>query len=327
MEKVKTKKKRDILPIIVENKAIFIFLILFIIASLMSDKFLGIQNLRNVLRQISVNCVLGFGFTFVLAAGYIDLSVGLLLSLCGVVAALVSKSGVPFVVAILVAILVGIIGGLLNATAITKLSIPSFMATLALAQGFKGASYLISNTSTVVGLPEGFRIIGQEYLFNIPVSVYIFVAIGIICMVILGYTKFGRHVIAVGGNAEAAKVSGISTTTTCYGVFILMGICCAVGSLMLTGRSMAAQPAAGEGMEMDIIAAVVIGGTSLNGGHGNVIGTIFGCLIMGIINNMLNLAGVNTSWQLVAKCVIIILAMVIDVLSNYFYQKRDTKAE
>lgn len=329
MEKTKNKKriKREFLTSIIENKAFFIFLILFIVASLLSENFMTTQNLRNVLRQISTSAVLGFGFTIVLTAGYIDLSVGLLVSLTGVVAAMASKiEGMPFLGAVALCIMVGIIGGILNATFISKFSIPAFMATLALAQGFKGASYLLSNTSTVIGLPDGFAFIGQRYVAGIPIPVIILVVVGIIFAVILHLTKFGRHVVAVGGNSEAAKVSGISLTSTCYGVFILMGICCAIASLILTGRAMAAQPAAGEGMEMDVIAAVIIGGTSLSGGHGNVVGTIFGCLVMGIINNMLNLAGVNTSWQLVAKCCIILLAMLIDVMSNYFYQKQDAKA-
>lgn len=323
----KAQTKLKALTFIIENKAIFIFLILFIVAALLSDKFMTVQNLRNVLRQISTSAVLGFGFTIVLTAGYIDLSVGLLVSLTGVVAALTSKiDGMPFVGAIAICIMVGILGGVLNATMISKFAIPSFMATLALAQGFKGVSYLISNTSTVIGLPDGFAFIGQKYVLGIPVPVFILLFVGIIFAIILYQTKFGRHVVAVGGNAEAAKISGISLTATCYGVFILMGICCAIASLILTGRAMAAQPAAGEGMEMDVIAAVIIGGTSLNGGHGNIVGTIFGCLIMGVITNMLNLAGVNTSWQLIAKCCIILAAMLIDVMSNHFYEKRDAKA-
>ncbi|HIR92209.1 MAG TPA: ABC transporter permease, partial [Candidatus Egerieimonas intestinavium] len=164
------------------------------------------------------------------------------------------------------------------------------------------------------------------YLGPIPIPIYIMAAVGIVLWVVLNKTRFGRHAIATGGNREAARTSGINTNSVTVWIYVIMGICVAIAAMVMTGRAFSAQPAAGQGMEMDAIAAVVIGGTSLSGGSGRIIGTVIGCLIVGVITNMLNLAAVDSNWQLVAKGILILLAVLLDVVTSRYFTEKMKKA-
>jgi ribose/xylose/arabinose/galactoside ABC-type transport system permease subunit len=322
MNKINGQKKKINLDIILNNKALIILLILCAGCGIASPVFLTPGNLMNVLRQISASAIMGIGFTCIIASGNLDLSVGTMLGMLGVIMALISKTGMPFPAVILLCVLVGAFCGYLNGFIGVKFRLPLFIVTLATGQVFKGMCYLLSNTSPISGLPQAFKTVGQGYAGPVPIPILIMLAVGVIIYVLLNKTAFGRYAIATGGNREAACTSGINVQAVTIGVYMVMGICTAIAAMIMTGRAASAQPAAGQGMEMDAIAAVVIGGTSLYGGSGKVVGTVFGCMIVGVINNALNLAGVDSNWQLVAKGMLILLAVMMDVFSaNYFNKK------
>ncbi len=320
MEKTQQSIKKNgygskLLSFFMNYKSILIFLVIFIAMSILSDAFLSSRNLTNLIRQIAASSVLGVGFTFVVASGNIDLSVGTMIGMIGVFTALLSKMGLPAVAVLAVGLLAGVLAGAENGLLINVFDLPAFIVTLADMSIFEGICYLACNTTPVSGIPDWYKTVGQGYVLGIPVPVWIMLAMAVIGTVILTKTVFGRNVLALGGNREAARVCGVNTTRVMYGVFIFMGICAAVSAFIITGRSASAQTGAGQGMELDAIAAVVIGGTPLSGGKGNIVGTVFGCLIVGSINNGLNLLNVNSNWQLVAKGCLIIGAIILDAQS------------
>ena len=298
------------------NKAFLIVVGLCIILSIASPVFLRTSNLLNIVRQVCVSTLLSIGFTVVLSSGHMDLSVGTLLGLCGMVLAkMIKEAGIPLPIAIILTLLLGTACGALNAATITIFRVVPFVATLATQSIFKGANYLISNLVPVAGLPDELVLIGQGYLLGIPVPIYIMLLVIILVWIMMNRTKFGRYVLAMGGNAEAARVSGINVDKMRYGVYMVGGFCTGIAAVVMTARTASAQVSAGQNMEMDAIAAVVIGGTAMSGGNANVWGTMFGCLIVGIVNNGLNLLGVDSNWQVIAKGVLILFAVIIDTLS------------
>ncbi|GHT84082.1 ribose ABC transporter permease [Bacteroidia bacterium] len=312
---------------IINNKSLILVLIIMVVISCVSPAFLTYDNLKNVIRQISINAILGVAFTFVLAAGSIDLSVGSLLAMLGIVAALLTKAGLPFGLILLLVVAVGCFCGMMNGLLSVIFNLQPFLLTIATAQIFKGTAYLLSNGTPLAGLGKEIIWMGQGYVFGVVPAPVLIMALFIIVGAILLYrTEFGRYTIAIGGNAEAARVSGVNLSRHRVLIFVIVGICTAVVSLIMDGRVASAQPTAGQGIELDIIAAVVIGGTSMNGGSGKIIGTIFGCLIIGLINNSLNLLNVNSFWQMVAKGVIILLAIILDANTAKFYEKLKIKS-
>ena len=316
MKEAKNSKSFWLQEVLMGNKAFMICILLCIVMALASPIFMKPSNLLNILRQVCVSALLSVGFTVVLSSGQIDLSVGSMLGMCGMVMAKLVKDGHwSLFPALLVTLVLGMLAGSLNALLITTFRVVPFIVTLATQSIFKGTTYLISNLVPVAGLPAELLWLGQGYLLGIPVPVYIMLAIVLMGWVMMNRTKFGRYILAMGGNAEAARVSGINTDRIRYGVFMTCGLCTAIASVIMTARTASAQVAAGQGMEMDAIASVVIGGTSMSGGNANVVGTLFGCLIVGIVNNGMNLLGVNANWQIIAKGVLILIAVVIDTLS------------
>lgn len=321
----KTTNKIDVTGFMLRNKTLLILLVLCVFAAVASSDFLQVKNILNVVRQVTVSGIIGVAFTMVLASGCIDLSVGYMVGMIGVIAASLSRDGVPIIMVILGAVLVGCFCGAINGAIVTYLRLPGFVVTLATGQIFKGTDYIVCNTTTITGLDESFRVIGQGYLLGVPVPIYIMIGMAVLMAIILNKTAMGRHIIAMGGNEEAARLSGINANATKMFVYIMLGACAAVGALVQTGRTFCAQPDAGFGMEMDIIAAVVIGGTPLTGGIGKVAGTIFGCLIVGVINNILNLLGVSSNWQLIAKGILILFAIALDTISSLIIAKREAR--
>lgn len=267
-------------------------------------------------------------FTCVLACGYIDLSVGSLLGMLGIIMAKLSTSAnLPFATVVVIAIGLGALCGAVNGLIITGLRVNFFIATLATQLVFRGINYVICNNSSISGLPPEYASVGQQYWGPLPAPVYIMILFTVIIAVILYRTTFGRHIVATGGNIEAARVSGVNVNAVIIGVYVIMGIAAAIGALIITGRAMSGQPSAGEGMEMDAIAAAVIGGTALSGGKGNVVGSIIGCILIGMIGNVLNIMGVNSNYQLIVKGLIILSAVVLDVQTAQFLSKRSIKQE
>lgn len=316
MEANKRNKGLWVQELLMGNKAFMICLLLCIIMAFASPVFLKPSNLLNILRQVCVSTLLSIGFTVVLASGQIDLSVGSMLGMCGMVMAkLVKEVKMPLPLALLLTLLLAMLSGALNAALITVFRVVPFIVTLATQSIFKGTTYLISDLVPVAGLPDHLLMLGQGYLLGIPIPVYIMLAVVLMAWLMINRTKFGRYVLAMGGNAEAARVSGINVDKMRFGVYMACGLCTGIASIIMTARTASAQVAAGQGMEMDAIAAVVIGGTSMSGGNANALGTLFGCLVVGIVNNGMNLLGVNANWQIIAKGMLILIAVVIDTLS------------
>lgn len=308
---------------IINNKALVILCALVILAQISTKGMFGrYSNLNSIMRQIAVSGIVGAGFTAVMAGGGIDLSVGNLLSFAGIIYALLALH-LPLPVAIVLTAAAGLICGLINGVISEELHLPAFIVTLATSQIYKGCAYLFTDGKVVSGMPESIKVLGQGQIFGIiPVSLIVMLLVTGAMAMLLYSMKLGRHIIASGGNAEAAEVSGINVKRTKTIIYILSGICAAIGAIVLTGRVGIASCAAGEGMEMDIVAAVVIGGTPMSGGKAKVGGTIFGCLVMGVISNLLNLLGISSFWQWVAKGIIIILAIMLDAQTEKFFDNR-----
>ncbi|MCI8993411.1 MAG: ABC transporter permease [Eubacterium sp.] len=315
-----SKLKSMLETIFMDWKALLILIGLVIVLSIASDVFFTPVNLINVLRQICASTTLGVGFTLVVASGSIDLSVGCMVGMVGTFSALLATraAGIPGIVVILITLGVGLACGLLNGSLISVLKLPFFIATIATMSIFQGVNYLACNNSSVTGIPDWFKKIGQGYVGVVPIPVIIMVIMVIAGVILVKKTTFGRNALALGGNKEAARVCGVNVRKVEIGVFVFMGLCAAITALILTGRAASAQTSAGQGMEMDAIAAVVIGGTPLSGGKGRMAGTLIGCLIVGCINNGLNLLNVDSNWQLIAKGILIIAAVMIDVWSAKF---------
>lgn len=322
-DKKASSLKDKFLVFFLDNKSIILFVFICILAQIVSGGiFFRGSNLSSVARQVSVNSLLTMGYVFVLTTGMIDLSTGHMLSLCGIVYSQIALVA-PLPVAILAAVATGLLAGLLNGLLSIKLRLTPLILTLGTAQIFRGVAYLLCGGVSVNITDPAMKFMGQGILFGfLPMPVLI-VLVFIAIMTILMYrTKIGRHIIATGGNIEAARVSGVNTDRVKITAFVIMGVLVSFASLILTGRVAIAMPNAGQGMEMDAIAAAIIGGTALAGGKANVIGAIFGALILGVISNLLNLAGVSSFWQWFFKGVIIIAAILLDSVTEAVFKKR-----
>lgn len=294
--------------------------------SLLSDRFLTPENGWNILRQISVNLCLSIGMTLVILSGGIDLSVGAILGLAGAVAAGLLKNGlaVPgtevqlqFTTsgAILAGLVVGGAAGWVNGFAITRFSLPPFVATLGMLSIARGLTMLWTGGFPITGLGDSFGHLGTGVFLGMPLPVWIMLALTAVFVVATKRTRFGRHLYAVGGNERAARLTGLNVSGIKIAVYTLAGALAGVAGLIVTARLDSAQPNAGLGYELDSIAAVVIGGTSLSGGRGSVWGTVLGCLIIGVLNNGLFLLNVSPFWQQVIKGLVILLAVALDRVS------------
>lgn len=283
------------------------------ILSLSSNSFLSVRNILNVLRQSSMNGIIAVGMTFVIVTGGIDLSVGSIVALSAVVAtSLAHPDGAPLIVPVAVGIGVGILAGFLNGVIISFGSIAPFIVTLGMMTIARGAALVYSGGRPIINLTDAYNSIGGGYLFGVPIPVYLFLGVALLGLFILSFNKFGRHVYAVGGNELAAQVSGLNIKAIKIGVYSLSGMFAGFAGVVLSSRVMTGSPVAGGGYELDAIAAVVIGGTSLSGGIGSIQGTIIGALIIGFMNNGLDLLNVSSYYQQIVKGVIIIAAVLLD---------------
>lgn len=330
MSKEKTVQKKPATNPVVKyfQENLGILIALFVICAFLaifpvtSQYFLTVKNLFNVLRQISTNLLLACGMTMVIILGGIDLSVGSVIALSGCLAAgCVSRYNLPLGVALLVGILIGVVIGAFNGFVISRTTIPPFIVTLATMNIARGLAGVYTGGSPVRVVTDEWQFLGAGYLAGIPVPVIIMFVVFIISLLLLNKTKFGRHVYAVGGNVTAAKFSGINVKRVTFIVYLFTGIMAGLAGIILASRMYSGQPTAGEGAEMDAIAAVVVGGTSMAGGSGKLGGTIIGALIIGVLNNGLNLLNVNSFWQTVVKGIVILLAVTID----YFRHKNAKK--
>jgi ribose/xylose/arabinose/galactoside ABC-type transport system permease subunit len=280
----------------------------------LTPHFLTVSNLLNVLEQTSINAVIAAGMTFVIISGGIDLSVGSLVAVAGVVLASALHQGLPIPVAFAASLAVGFGFGVLNGLAITWGRLPPFIATLGMMSIARGCALLFTEGRPVSGFDPAFRSIATARLAGIPSPVFVTVAVYLLAHFVLSETRFGRYVYSMGGNEEATRLSGVNVRlhkTIVYGV---SGLASAIAAVLLTARLNSAQPIAGIMYELDAIAATVIGGTSLMGGEGGLGGTMIGALIMGVLRNGLNLLGVSSFVQQIVIGVVIVVAVLVDTV-------------
>lgn len=298
-------------------------LVMVVALSLLSDKFLTFANQRNILLQISVNLCLSIGMTLIILTGGIDLSVGAILAFAGAVAAGLLKNGLvlkAFGVVLQFTLFGAIVGGIaagvalgwFNGFVVTRFKLPPFVATLGMFSIARGLTMLWTGGFPITDLGPQFGFIGVGFWLGVPMAVWISAALVVLFHVISRNTTLGRYIYAVGGSEKAAAFSGIDVKRVKLWVYVLGGALSAVGGLILTARLDAADPKAGLGYELDSIAAVVIGGTSLSGGRGSILGTVLGCLIIGVLNNGLFLLDVSPFWQQVVKGFVIVAAVAAD---------------
>lgn len=286
---------------------------LMIFMSTLSRVFLSTNNILNILRQASINGVVAFGMMTVILSAGIDLSVGSVLAVSSMIMAIMITAGVNQVLAITVALIVGLLIGFVNGLLISKGKLQPMIATLSTMMVFRGVTLYISNGVPVSRLGDGFLgWIGRGNVIGIPTPVYVLIAVTIVMSIILNYTTFGKKVYAIGGNIKAARLSGIKVENMLIYVYMISGFLSALAGIILTSRIDSAVPTAGQSFELNAIAAVVIGGASLQGGRGRVVGTFFGILIIAVIANGLNIIGTSAYLQQIMTGIIIISAVIFD---------------
>ncbi len=305
---------KDNIGIIIALLAMCVFLVIF---PTTRSTFLTQNNVFNILRQNASNLFLATGMTMVIILGGIDLSVGSVIALSGCVAAgCVVNMGLPEVAAFLIAILIGAAVGMFNGVVICKTNIPPFIVTLASMNITKGIALVYTQGAPIRCMTDAFKFPGAGYIGPIPTPVILMLIIFVIAVMLVNRTHFGRHIYAVGGNAQAASFSGINVQKVKFWVYTFTGIMAGIAGVGIASRLYSGQPRSGEGAEMDAIAAVVVGGTSMSGGSGRLGGTLIGVLIIGVLNNGLNLMGVDSNWQYIVKGFVILLAVYVDFIRN-----------
>ncbi|MFZ5968579.1 MAG: ribose ABC transporter permease [Bacillota bacterium] len=287
-----------------------------VIIAIINPRFLTTSNILNVLRQTSVNAIIAAGMTFVILTGGIDLSVGSVLAFVGAIAAALIAGGTNWMLVVVLAVLGGGLIGIINGFAITRGKVQPFIATLATMTLLRGATLVFTDGKPIsIGYEENavsFAQFGSGYFLGIPIPIYMTILVFAAAYYVLRHTRFGRYTYALGDNEEATKLSGINTQKIKTYVYGISGMLAALAGIIITARLSSAQPQAGSGYELDAIAAVVLGGTSLSGGMGGVMGTVIGALIIGILNNALNLMNVSSYYQLLAKGLVILIAVLLD---------------
>ena len=297
-------------------KIVFVFLILCIILTILKPSFLTATNLINVLRQISIITIIAMGSTMIIISGGMDLSPGSIAGVSGIVAAAASAAGMPLIVSLAGGLGVGALCGLFNGFVIAKGNIPPFIVTLGMLSIGRGMAYVLSDGKPISGLSSSFLVLGRSDFLGIPVPILIMAGAVILTWCIMNKRVFGKHVYALGGNENAARVSGVNVDRVKIKVYTYAGLMAGLGGLVLASRIATGHPNSGDGYELDAIAATVIGGTSLSGGLGTIGGTIIGALIIGVLNNGLDLLNVSAYYQQIAKGLLIIAAVLMDQKSK-----------
>ena len=309
--------KRSLEKFLKRNSMILVALFLIILAlSIFTTTFLTTDNILSVMRQISVDSVLAFGMALVLIIGCIDLSVGSVLALSGCVCVTLIEGGMPTEAAVIITLVFGAACGGINGLLATFTTIPSFIITLATQQCFRGAAYLMTNGKSIMCYDEKFSSIGTGYFGPIPILAIVIVICLVLLSILLNRTKFGRGMYAIGGNKSAAVYAGIKVKFITTMVFVFTGVMSAIAGIMLAARVYSAQPTSGAGYEGNAIAAAVLGGVSFSGGLGPAGGVMIGVLILGFMNNGLNMLHVTSYWQIIVKGLLILLAVYLDTLKS-----------
>lgn len=311
-----TKKKWTFKEILGKMGPLLALIILVLLVTALSPDFVAPTNLLNLLRQVSVNAVIAFGMTFVILTGGIDLSVGSILAFTGAITAQLILNGMTGWLAVTIGVLLGAVFGCFNGVLVAYGKAAAFIATLATMTIWRGATYVFTNGNPVTGTKINnsffFQYLGRGYLFGIPFPIIIMAVAFAVWYIVLHKTAFGRKTFALGGNERAAFVAGVNTHKTTLIIYTISGAMAALAGMILTSRLSSAQPDAGTSYEMDAIASIVIGGTSLAGGKGRMVGTLIGALIIGTLNNGMNLLGISSFYQQIVKGIVILIAVLID---------------
>jgi len=301
---------------LIEQKSLIALILLITVVSFLNEYFFTVDNLLNILRQTSVIAILAAGMTLVILTAGIDLSVGSVLALCGAFAASMISMEIPALIAVPVALLGGAALGSMTGVIIAKGKVQAFIATLVTMTLLRGVTMVYTDGRPIstgfTDVADVFAWFGTGYMFGIPVPVWIMFAVFAAIWYLLNHTRFGRYIYALGGNESATLLSGINVDRIKIGVYSICGLLAALAGIIITSRLSSAQPTAGMGYELDAIAAVVVGGTSLMGGRGRIMGTLIGALIIGVLNNALNLLDVSSYYQMIVKAVVILLAVLVD---------------
>ena len=315
MDQSKPQKFHPLIGIVKNNIGILgVLVVLCVIVSIATDRFLKPNNLISVLRQISINTYIALGMTLIIVLGHIDLSVGAIVAMSGTLTVgFIVTQGFPIPLAIVLGILLGIFAGFISGSIVAHFGVPAFIITMAMMNVCSGTAYVYSGGQATRINDPFFSAIGTGYLFDtIPLPVvYMIILIAVISF-LLGKTKFGTYIYAIGGNREAARLSGVPIRKVEIAVFTISGALSAFAGLVLCSRMYSGQPSVGSGYELDAIASCVLGGTSMSGGRGHISGTVLGAMVIGVISNGLNLIGVSSYWQLIVKGLIIAGAVLLD---------------
>ena len=306
------ERKKKLINQINIYRSVLILIVICIFASILSSSFLSVSNLFNVVKQITVAGIVGCGMTFVILTGGIDLSVGSIVGLAGAIAAGILVSTENIFLAILAALGIGIVCGAINGFFVAQCEIPPFIATLGMMTLLRGCVLVYTKGAPIAIKVDAYKFIGKGTILGVPVPILLLVILYLIAHYILNQTGFGRSIYALGGNKEAARLSGIRVKYSEWIVYIFNGLMSGIAAIVLTARLGSAQSTSGEGIEMDAIAAVILGGTSLSGGTGFVLPTVIGAMIMGIIDNILTLMNVNPHATNIVKGAVVLLAVMVD---------------
>ncbi|MBY3790819.1 ABC transporter permease [Rhodococcus fascians] len=299
--------------IIVKFNLLFIFAALFVVASLVAPQFLTSQNLANLLQQSSLTGIVAIGMTLVILTAGIDLSVGSVAALAGMLVAIFIGMGIAWPVALLLAVLAGAVSGGIVGSLSAYLMLPAFMVTLAALQSVRGLTYLTTNgTPTTSEIPMGLRVLGAGSVGPIPTVGIIFIVVAIVAGIVLNKTTYGEYIYAVGSNKDAARLSGLPVKKILVSVYVISGSLAAFAGILLTARLTIGQPTANQGLELDAIAAVVLGGTSLFGGKGSIFGTFVAVLLLSVLRNLFNLMGLSSFFQMLVTGLILVAALILN---------------
>ncbi len=305
---------------LIQQKSLIALVVMIIVVSLLNPNFFTTGNILNILRQTAVNAIMAVGMTLVILTAGIDLSVGSVLALCGAIGANLIAMEMPLVVAVGAALGAGALLGATSGIIIAKGKVQAFIATLVSMTMVRGLTLVYTGGRPIstgfTDTADAFSYIGTGYLFGLPVPIWIMALIFGAAWYLLNHTRLGRYIYALGGNESATRLSGINVDTIKITVYAIAGFLSALSGLIVTSRLSSAQPTAGAGYELDAIAAVVLGGTSLMGGKGTIMGTLLGALIIGFLNNALNLLDVSSYYQMIAKALVILLAVLVDTKSK-----------
>lgn len=295
---------------------VFVYLVLlfvFVFFSVLTKTFLSTKNLLNICRQVSMTGICAVGMTMVLLTGGIDISIGSIIALSGVVSAkLINDLGFGIFPAMVVGVLVGIVCGLISGIMVAHFEVPALIATLAMQTIARGFAFIMTQGIPVYGLPESIKTLGQGYFLGIPIPVYILALVFFIGWWMLEQTSFGRHLYAIGGNEEVARLSGINVLVKKIQIYSLSGFFAGLSGVIMLSRLNSGQPATSEGFEMDVITAAVLGGVSVAGGQGKIINVVAGVLIMGMLSNGMTLMNLDEYWQWIAKGAVLLFAVAFD---------------